>query len=362
LPYFSAVKFSDLEVGDRVVCIVASVLCPILDMSYLKDAQAWDVAVLQAHRRDPSRVFLHWGDGKRSFNYFEGLVFKSPYVLSNGQNRTNDLIAINRCRLDDFLPNPPIRQLMLRWIKEAAHALQFQYELDIYLERLNGGCGKDERKIILQKIITAHSPNSLLGEVLQEGRLKLVCFVLEKFCVDKKVLNGIRIGSNFSHPTEVLIQNRRTRILAYLVKKHGLQISGKIMSFCGKWSRHFSAVLSALEIRNPMILRFLLIAIPIQTLGSIFAFPDELGRTPLSLAVIEDKPELVKMLLKVRAPVNQCGWRGDTALAIGMQMGISDSVLIILLEARANVDTTDSTGVAPRDRQIFRRLTGVCSG
>jgi len=322
---------------------------------------------------------VEWVCGIKIITWFHGLVFQRPYIVtpqkygkkfSAERRRKDDFFTTGtrfkyRCRFDDFLPNPPIRNSLYDQIMNHDHsswkALVRSEEIvehsDIYLDILRQQpCRKKELKMLLQRIITAHHPNSILGQILKEGRFQKLQFVLKQFHVDKMLINDIRIGSNYCHPTEILIQYRQVPLLSYLVKKRKLMLSGKIKSFDRKRYRHFSAVLSAIELGDPQILCCLIKAVPSISFGRMLWFPDEVGRSPLSLAVVKDKPDIVKALLDAKTPVNQRGWGGDTALAIGMQLGTSDAVLTMLLNAGADVNTRDSTGVAPRSREVFDRL------
>merc|ERR1719233_1127201 len=117
---------------------------------------------------------------------------------------------------------------------------------DIYFNTLRLTERKKEVKLLLQRVITAHHQNSILGQMLKEG-----CF--KKFHVDKMLINNIRIGANDCHPTEILIQYRQIPLLRYLQRKVKLMLSGKIKSFDRENFRHFSAVLSAIELGDPRI-------------------------------------------------------------------------------------------------------------
>lgn len=270
-----------------------------------------------------------------------------------------------RCRFDDFLPNPAIRELVYDQIvnsnaptvNEIILAVDKAKQSDIYFERLQRTCGSEEWKLIVQRIITAHCPNSILGQLLKEGRSKKIRFVLKHFCVDKNILNRIAIGPNYLHPTEILIRNRHSKLISWFLKKRKLNLFGKRLSFGGKWCRHFSAVLSALEIGDLSILKYLRKVAPTDSFEVMLSFPDEQGRTPLSLAVANQRADFVKYLLEVKASVDQSSWGGDTALAIGYQFGICQSIMKMLLEAGANIDRRDSTGVAPKDREFFQNLS-----
>jgi len=375
LPYFIPVNVGNLKVGDRVVC-VAKERSPVCGMSELSASQAWDIPVVKITTK---KVYVEWVSGIKPVLWFNGLVFEAPYVvsvgkygrnLSNGRRRrTQDFFNTGshfkcRCRFDDFLPNPPIRMLVYNQImdndnstwKDVVKSPLIVEESDIYFEILQHHCHQKELQTLLQRIITAHRPYSLLGQMLKEGCFYRIRFVLKNFCVDNKLLNSIRIGSNCYHPTEILVQNCHLLVLGYLLRRRNLQLFGKIMSFDRKRRRHFSAVLSAVEIGNSSIIVWLAKFVPKSSFEQMLSFPDELGRTPLSVAVVKDRPNLVRALLHVKAPVNQCGWGGDTALAIGMQIGISDAVLAMLLDVDASVDIRDSTGVAPKTREIFGRL------
>jgi len=374
LPYFRPVEVKDLKVGDRVVCI-AKENQHALRMSDLSQIQAWDVPVV---RVTDSSVNVGWVSGERPLKWFRDLVFKTPYIVSLPKKVKN--IAMGRrwddftnsgyrlkyrCRFDDFLPNPAIRELVYDQIvnsnvpsvNKIILAVDQAKQSDIYFERLQRNCGKQEWKLIVQRIITAHCPNSILGQLLKEGRTKKIRFVLKHFCVDKKILNGISIGPNYLHPTEILIQNRHSKLLSWLVKKHKLILFGKKLSFGGKWCRHFSAVLSALEVGDPLILQDLKTVAPTDSFEVMLSFPDEQGRTPLSLAVVNQRAEYVETLLEVKASVDQSSWGGDTALAIGYQFGICQSIMKMLLEAGANIDRRDSTGVAPKARKFFQNIS-----
>jgi len=374
MPYFVPAKIQDLKVGDRVVCI-AKERSPVRRMSDLSSSQAWDVPVVRIAK---PRVWVEWVSGIKVNTWFHGLVFQTPYVVSfqkygknfsRARRRRSDFFNTGkrfkyRCRFDDFLPNPKIRKLVydkimnndLSTYKDLVSSEAIVDHSDIYLNTLQWTDRKKEVKLLLQRVITAHHQNSILGQMLKEGCFKKIRFVLKQFHVDKMLINNIRIGSNNCHPTEILIQYRQIPLLRYLEKKVKLMLSGKIKSFDRESFRHFSAVLSAIELGDPRILRSLIKAVPSTSLGRMLWFPDEVGRSPLSLAVVKDKPDFVKALVDAKAPVNQRGWGDDTALAIGMQLGTSDACVSLLLNAASNVNTRDSTGVAPREREIYRRL------
>jgi len=374
MPYFVPAKIQDLKVGDRVVCI-AKERSPVRRMSDLSSSQAWDVPVVRIAK---PRVWVEWVSGIKVNTWFHGLVFQTPYVVSfqkygknfsRARRRRSDFFNTGkrfkyRCRFDDFLPNPKIRKLVydkimnndLSTYKDLVSSEAIVDHSDIYLNTLQWTDRKKEVKLLLQRVITAHHQNSILGQMLKEGCLKKIQFVLKQFHVDKMLINNIRIGSNNCHPTEILIQYRQIPLLRYLEKKVKLMLSGKIKSFDRESFRHFSAVLSAIELGDPRILRSLIKAVPSTSLGRMLWFPDEVGRSPLSLAVVKDKPDFVKALVDAKAPVNQRGWGDDTALAIGMQLGASDACITVLLNAGSDVNTRDSTGVAPRARGIFGRL------
>jgi len=177
-------------------------------------------------------------------------------------------------------------------------------------------------------------------------------FALYNFHVDKKLLDITRIDSNHYHPSEVLIQNRNLHLIPFLMKNYQLKLHGEIMSFSGKRRRKFSAILSAVNLGDSCILRELANIVPKSLFHSLLSFCDEQGRTPLAIAVVNDKPELVKVLLDVKAPVDYRSWGGDTALQIGVQIGVSRAVVSLLLEVGANPKMLDSTGVAPTEKLV----------
>jgi len=394
LDYFEPVTISDLKVGDRVVCIGME-YTPLIDPSQLGKCQAWDVPVVRVtvgrfRWKREENVFVDWMFGVKPLTFFRGLVFNAPYVVSLGKDvrsslfpRKSDDFGVGskvtahlkfRCCLDDFLPNPPIRQFVYKQIeKNDLFALKHVFFSHIpvlkvfknkeqHLSSARVYCNEIAQKVILQRIITAHHTNSLLGQLLKEGRFQRVKFVMECFHVDEKILNSIKIDSIHWHPTEVLIRKRNVQLIAFLVKNYKLKLHGKIISHCGTKTRNFSAVLSAVEWGDSSTLRELKLSIPRKLFDFMLSFPDELGRTPLSIAVVKDMPSCVKTLLDVKAPVDQIGWGGDTALAIGLQIGVSKNVLSILLDAGANLDRVDSTGVMLRARNNFRRFEGAFSG
>jgi len=374
MPYFVPAKIPDLKVGDRVVCI-AKEYSPVRWMCDLSSSQAWDIPVVRIAK---PRVWVEWVTGIKIITWFNDLVFQTPYVVpfqkyvknfTRVKRRRTDFLSTGtgfkyRCRFDDFLPNPTIRNLVYNRImnndfstyKDLVSSKEIVEHSDIYFDVLQQPRKKKEIKLLLQRVITAHHQNSLLGQMLKEGCVKKIRFVFKQFYVDKIIINNIRIGCNHCHPTEILIKYRQIPLLRYLKKKLKLMLSGKIKSFDRESFRHFSAVLSAIELGDPRILRALVKAVPSTSLGRLLWFPDELGRSPLSLAVVKDKPDFVKALVDAKAPVNQRGWGDDTALAIGMQLGTSEACVSVLLDAGCNVNTRDSTGVAPREREIFRRL------
>jgi len=394
LDYFEPVTIENLEVGDRVVCIGCQYLS-LNDPSKLGDCQAWDVPVVRVMfsrfgYKQPESVFVDWMYGAKPLSFFRGLVFNAPYVVSLGKDvrsslfpRKSDDFGVGskvtaqlkfRCCLDDFLPNPPIRQFVYNQIrKNDISALKHVFFSHIpvlkafknkeqLLSNARVYCNEIAEKVILQRIITAHHTNNLLGQILKEGCLQRVKYVMDCFHVNEKVLNSIKIDSIHQHPTEVLIRNRNVQLIGFLVKKYHLKLFGKIISHCKTKTRNFSAVLSAVEQGDSSTLRELKISIPKGLFHVMLTFPDELGRTPLSIAVVKGDLACVKTLLDLKAPADQISWGGDTALAIGLQIGVSKTIISILLDAGATLDRVDSTGVRLRAKNNFRRFEGTCSG
>jgi len=216
--------------------------------------------------------------------------------------------------------------------------------------------GKWTKEIQRYRSVVTDQPCSLLGELIKEGCWKKIRFVLKYFSFDKDSLNLLQVDETECHLTEFLVRNKKFKLLFLLVKKYNLKLSGKWKR--GFYYRRFSAVLTALEFGDdPSRLLTLWKKFEvIPGLKNLLSACDELGRTPLSFAVINENQRMVETLLDLKAPVNQSGWGGDTALAIGMQMGTSLNILSLLLKARAEVDTPDSTGVAPRTRSIYRYI------
>jgi len=202
----------------------------------------------------------------------------------------------------------------------------------------------------------SNQPYSLLGELMKEGCWKKIKFVLNYFKFDKASLNSLQIEESGCHLTELLIRHRKLKLLFVLVKKWNLKLSGR--HYWDSGYNFFSALLVAVELGdNASTLRELWRRFSmIKGFKDLLTTPDEESRTPLSIAVMNDSPQMVKALLEFKAPVNQIGWGGDTALAIGMQLGTSKTILSMLLDAKADVNKRDSTGVAPKTRVIFNSL------
>lgn len=217
-------------------------------------------------------------------------------------------------------------------------------------------CSAWEREIERFRSVIARQPYSLLGELIKEGCWKKIRFVLKYFSFDKATLNLLQIDESGCHPTELLIKDRKFKLLSVLVKKYKLKLSGNLGH--SSHTRYFSAIFTAVEMRDdPSILRKLYSKFGMMPgFKDLVSVRDELGRTPLSVAVVNDSPRMVEALLDFKAPVNQTGWGGDTALAIGMQMGTCKPILTMLLDAKADVDTPDSTGISPQTRGIARLI------
>jgi hypothetical protein len=261
---------------------------------------------------------------------------------------------------DDFMPNPQKRRRLLHLVKQMninllddffnGHQLKkyawgplMKSEVSLSWMQMNH-C---ERRWCRQRAVTAHQPNSVLGQILVEGHEDVLKFTIQYFSICAEVVNKLKIGMYYA--VESLARVGRLSLLRRVVSGR-LELCGKVHFRPGSFQRVWSTVFAAIEVDN---VEYLQAAIAVGQ-GKQVNIRGHRGITALGLAVMKDKVELVQVLLKAQAKVDQLSWGDETALCLGLQIGVSPEVIRKLIQAGANVNGQDSTGNSIRD-QINKR-------
>jgi len=256
---------------------------------------------------------------------------------------------------DDFLPNPLKRRQLLDLVKQmdecGLNTFFCRQKLRKYVlkpSQKSPSLNKEnwERLWLKIKAVTAHQPNSVLGEILLNGSEKVVDFTLKYFCVSAGVVNELQIGHYCA--VELLARVGRLSLLGRLASDKNLELSGKIHFRPGSFRRIWSTIFAAIEVEN---VEYLQSAIALAHPGQLNLRGDQ-GITALALATMKDKVELVKVLLRAKAEVDEPSWGDETALCLALQMGVSRLVIQELIQAGANFNGRDLTGNSIFD-QLF---------
>jgi len=259
---------------------------------------------------------------------------------------------------DDFLPNPLKRRQLFDLIKQmdesGLEAFFSRQKLRQFVFKSLNSSPKSlslnkqhwERRWLRIKAVTAHQPNSVLGEILLNGSEKVVAFTLKYFYISAEVVNKLQIGLYCA--VERLARVGRLSLLGRLASSKNPELSGKVHFRPGSFRRTWSTIFAAIEVGN---VEYLQSAIALAHPGQLNLRGDQ-GITALGLAVMKDKAELVKVLLKAEAKVDEPSWRDETALCLALQMGVSRLVIQELIQAGANFNGRDLTGNSIFD-QLF---------
>jgi len=232
---------------------------------------------------------------------------------------------MDRSGLEAFFGQQKLRQYVFKPLKSYPISTSFQKE-------------QWERRWLRIKTVTAHQPNSVLGEILLKGSEKVVEFTLKYFYVTAEVVNKLQIGLYCA--VERLAREGRLSLLGRLASGEKPELSGKVHFRSGSFKRIWSTIFAAIEVEN---VEYLKSAIACAHPGQLNLRGDQ-GITALGLAVMKDKVELVKVLLGAEAKVDEPSWGNETALCLALQMGVSRLVIQELIQAGARVNGRDLTG------------------
>lgn len=269
---------------------------------------------------------------------------------------TKDVATAIAFHYDDFLPNPRKRRRLLNLIKQKDKSvLEAYFSKQKMLQYVWGPSTSSavspswsqmkrwERQWLRLQAVTAHQPNSVLGEILIEGNEEVLEFTLQYFHISAEIVNKLKIGIYYA--VERLARIGRLSLLKRLVGGR-FELSGKVHFRAGSFERIWSAIFAAIEADK---VEYLKAAIAVGQ-GKQLHVRGYQGITALGLAVMKNKAELVKVLLVARARVDEPSWGDETALCLALQMGVSRGVIQELIQAGASVNGSDLTGNSIRDQ------------
>lgn len=261
--------------------------------------------------------------------------------------------------IDDFLPNPGKRRslfdILHRMNKSELDAFFAKYKVakhSLGASNSSEDCLKTaksmslwEKRWLRVKAITAHQPNSVLGQILVEANEALVKFTLQYFAITAKIVNQLQIGCY--NAVEQIARVGRLPLLSSLLCGK-LKLQGKVLFSMGaSFKRSWSVVFAAIEVDN---VEYLKMALKSDDKGNLLTLRDDRGVTALGLAVMMNKVELVHVLLKARAEVDQPSWGEETALCLALQFGASRVIVDELIKAEAKTTGVDLTGTSIREQ------------
>lgn len=261
---------------------------------------------------------------------------------------------------DDFLPNPEKRRVLHRLVKcMDREGLDGFFQKQKLKRHSWGSMDQNEEKSMSNwetrwlrvKAVTSHLPNSVLGQILLEADEAVLKFTLHYFSISANILNKLKIGIYFA--VEILTKIGRLSLVSRLIRGK-LKLSGKVPFYHKSFQRVWSTAFAAIEVNNVNSLRA---AIALDKDGNQLSIRGERGITALGLAVINNRAELVQVLLEGSAKVDQPSWGDETALGLALQFGISSEIIKKLIKAGAKVDGHDLTGNSIRAQLRAHRIT-----
>jgi len=254
---------------------------------------------------------------------------------------------------EDFLPNPVKRRELFHLVK-----LMDTNALDTFFKKQRHGlkisnahnpsCPLLAKKIrdwenrwLKLKAVTSHQPNSVLGQILLEEEETVVKFTLQYFNISCKTINKLKVGIYTTyHVVESLARVGRLSLVSQLVDGR-LELFGKIPFRRHSFKRVWSVAFAAIEVND---VNSLLTAIALDKSSNQLHMRGYRGVTALGLAVMNDRAELVQLLLNASAMVDQPSWGDETALGLALQLGVSCEVIKELIKAGAKLNGNDLTG------------------
>jgi len=288
-----------------------------------------------------------WTNFIKSRKAFHLPFVSLPFTLPSQYSR---FIAFD---WEDFLPNPKKRRELFHLVKKMDIKA-----LDTYFmkQRLglrkwnshNPSCPllikkiKDwENRWLKLKAVTSHQPNSVLGHILLEEDETVVKFTLQYFEISARTINKLKVGIyTTNHVVESLARVGRFSLVSRLVAGR-LELFGKVPFHSQSFKRVWSVAFAAIEINDANSLRT---AIALDQGSNQLHIRGYRGITALGLAVMNDRAELVQLLLNASAMVDQPSWGDETALGLALQLGVSCEVIEELIKAGAKVNGNDLTG------------------
>lgn len=267
---------------------------------------------------------------------------------------------------DDFLPNPRQRRELFHLVKKMDKiGLQayFSNKKTIWnmLGPIDGrkwsgsAINKSrlqswENRYVKLKAVTSHQPNSVLGQILLEENIAVIKFTLQYFSICAMAINQLKIGT--CHAVEMLARAGRLALVNSLIVGT-LKLSGKVHFRPQSFKRVWSAAFAAIEVNN---INSLLTAVALDKRGTLLRIRGEQGITALGLAVINNRVELVAVLLEASANVNQPSWGDETPLGLALNFQVSSEIIKNLIKTGANVNGHDLTGNSLRDKLKSREI------
>lgn len=324
-----------------------------------------------------SHIYLTRCSGLDMYNWLEvpnntGLVtkmFHEKDIVENGQavylpfvslpfpsNVNEDTSLGFEC--DDFLPNPKKRRMLYNLVVHMdTSALDTYFSKKKLLQYTLGtktcfglsiftqnSSNPRENQWVKVQAATAHQPNSILGQILVEGKENLVKFTLQYFTITAEIVNQLVIG--YDPAVEKLARVGRLQLISSLVPGI-LKPFGSVFFHPGvSFKRIWSAVFAAIEADN---VKYLKAAIALDKSKQL-NLRDDRGITALGLSVLKNNVELVRVLLRARAKVDQPSWGNETALGLALQVGDSNGIIRELVQAGAKVTGRDLTGKSLKEQ------------
>lgn len=306
-------------------------------------------------------------------------------------------IEEKQCPLCDSLLQTPSPPQQANWREKAENAKQaFILRNDAILNSLSNGNASKKKKLIYAEIgagillvlilcflifggesvdnvnIPPGRPDHQLLEYTSLGDLRAVKYLVVKLKADP---NAAVYSNNNKTALHVAIESKFPDIALYLIAKKAevdaedssgntplsyaitteqYQIADVLLKRGAKKDEMFGAVIYAVTENKPDLLKYLLKKkFPVEVIDS-----EKTRNTPLHLAVQLDHPEMVKMLLKTKLDRNAGNADGNTALHIAVQAfkfshlkNPQNKYMLecakLLAEAGADVNAKNNAGLTP---------------